>query len=243
MTPHDMAESVARALSKRGFNVIVDDMTPRPWTFQPKGVILHHTASTSTTGIPQEKADVYNLKHGDEEWPAPHVQWFVGRTGRIYLIAKGGANHAGLGVGLIDHGIPENEANRYMWGIEAQSDGYGLDWTKEEWASVHALTGELLKVMNADVNMVWRHKDYYSGKVDTRYPLDSHREAVRQYLNNKETDEMTADDFQKIRDIIKEELVAERPKTVEAVLDSDVTPKDSKVHVSAREALRKAAEK
>lgn len=243
MNPKEQAETVLIALRKRGYNVILDDMPPRPWTFTPDGVLLHHTASTSVTSIEREKSDVWVLKHGDDAWPAPKVQWYVGRTGRIYLLAKGGANHAGTGNELVEYGIPANMGNQHLWGIEVQSDGYGQDWTKEQWAAVHALTGELCRVMKVTPKRVWRHKDYDndSGKVDTRYPLDEHREAVRAYL---EEDEVTAEDFQKIREIVADEIDKAIPeiadKAAKTLLGSDLFPKKEDIDQSVRAALREA---
>lgn len=245
MNPHDQAETVMIRLRKAGFNVILDDMPPRTWQFTPNGVLLHHTASTSQTSIEQEKSDVRFLKSSTTSWPAPRVQWYVGRTGRIYLIAKGGANHAGTGNELVDHGIPANMGNTFLWGIEVQSDGYGMDWTDDQWKSTHALVGELCRVMKVTDKRVWRHKDYDndSGKVDTRYPLDRHRAAVRAYLE----DEMQAEDFQKIRDIVGEEIdkriddIAD--KAAKTLLGSDLFPKREDIDQSVRAALREAGGK
>lgn len=246
MDPRTQAETVVRRLKQRGYNVIVDDMPGRPWPFTPNAVLLHHTASTSTTSVSLEKADVAYIKRDapDGSWPAPHAQWYVGRTGRIYLLCKGGANHAGSG-SLASDGIPQNLGNQFMWGIENQSKGLTRDWTKEEWNSCHALTGELLTVMGVGVARIWRHKDYSdAGKIDTQYPLDAHREAVRQYLN-QEDDEMKPEDFQKIRAIVADEIEKAVPdiadKVTKDLLSKDLFPKKEDIELTVREALRKGA--
>lgn len=248
MDPKDQAETVMVRLRKAGYNVILDSMPPRDWLFTPDGVLLHHTASTSVTSVEQERADVRYLKASTATWPAPRVQWYVGRTGRVYLIAKGGANHAGTGNELAEYGIPANLGNRFLWGIEVQSDGYGMDWTKDQWDATHALVAELCSAMKVTEKRVWRHKDYDndSGKVDTRYPLQAHRDAVKKYWANKE-DEMQAEDFQKIRQIVSEEIDKKVDDIAELaakkVLSSDLFPKREDIDQTVRAALREAGGK
>ena len=242
MNPRDQAETVMIRLRKAGYNVILEDIEPRPWLFHPDGVLLHHTASTSTVDIDQEKADVRYLNSSTESWPGPRVQWYVGRTGRIYLLAKGGANHAGTGE-LTEYGIPANQGNAYLWGIEFQSRGLKPDFTNAQWEAGHALTAELCRVMQVTERRVWRHKDYDddSGKIDTQYPLDQHREAVRAFLQE---DEMQAEDFQKIREIVGEEIdkrvddIADQ--AAKTLLGSDLFPKREDIDQSVRKALREA---
>lgn len=240
VTPQQQAEQVTTRLRKRGFVVVVDDMDPRPWTFNPKAVLLHHTASTSRTDLDLERGDVAFIKRDQPDWPAPHAQWYVGRTGRIYRICKGGANHAGSGGGLVDHGIPRDLGNEFMWGIENQSAGLARDWTPEEWTSCHALTGELLTVMNQPVHQVWRHKDYDddSGKIDTQYSLDAHREAVRLYLSGEQEDDvMQKEDWDRLEKIVENKV----NDGIERLLNTDVTAEGEAPKVSVRAALRKAA--
>lgn len=242
MNPKAQAETVMVRLRKQGMHVILDDIDPRPWSFTPTAVLLHHTASTSVTSIENEKSDINVLQHGTADWPPPKVQWYVGRTGRIYLLTKGGANHAGTGT-LAAHGIPENMGNKFMWGIEAQSRGLKPDWTKDQWEAVHRLTAELCRVMGTDQRRVWRHKDYDddSGKIDTQYPLEKHREAVREYLKE---DEMQPEDFARIRDIVGEEIdkrvddIAEQAAAT--LLGSDLFPKKDDIDRSVRQALKEA---
>lgn len=245
MGPRDQAETVARRLKRKGFVVIVDDMPPRPWTFTPKAVLLHHTASTSITSIERERGDIYVLKHGTSDWPAPKVQWYVGRTGRITLIAKGGANHAGTGAGLVKQGIPANLGNQYMWGIEVQSAGLRRDWTSDQIKAVHALTGELVIVMGRKPSDVWRHKDYDddSGKIDTQYPLDWHRNLVREYIQ-RGVDEVTPEDIDKIKRVVENVVESKVDDIAEAaakkLLSSDLFPKREDIDQTVRQALRDA---
>lgn len=238
MSPKDQAEKVMMKLRKAGFTVVIDTMPPRPWLFTPSGVLLHHTASTSTTSVKFEENDVQVLKtDSGVAWPAPKVQWYVGRTGRIYLIAKGGANHAGTGE-LTQAGIPPNEGNRYLWGIEAQSAGLRQDWTDEEWESVTALTAELCMAMGVDQDRVWRHKDYDddSGKIDTQYSLAAHRQAVREYIEEENVD------YEKIQQIVDKSIKDATPAIAEeaakVLLDSDLYPKAATLHLTVRDSLK-----
>lgn len=181
--PNVIAVRTFARLRKGGFDVRNVAMPPRPWSatsFKPNAVLLHHTASSSNTNEANELADVRYIKH--VPWGGPGAQWYVGRTGTIYMICKGGANHAGTGNELTQYGIPVDQGNYRMWGIEVQSAGLKMDWTRKQWKAVHWLTACLLLEMGQDSpGRVWRHKDYDndSGKVDTVYPLSEHRAAVR----------------------------------------------------------------
>ena len=187
MTPADQANRVVKRLRARDIKVVVTTMSPRPWSaayFRPNSVLLHHTASTSTTSVENEKADVAYIKR--VPWGGPASQWYVGRTGTVYLICKGGANHAGTGAGLVSNGVPNDQGNYKLWGIEVQSHGLEQDWTDKQVVAVHALTAELLKAMGQETaSRVWRHKDYDtdSGKIDTQYSLDFHRKQVKAALD------------------------------------------------------------
>lgn len=183
LSPTGQSIRVVELLEDDGFKVLDRRMPPRDWSassFHPNGVLLHHTASSSTTSVANEEADARYIKN--VPWGGPGAQFYVGRTGRIYVLTRGGAAHAGTGNGLIKYGIPLDQGNYKLWGIEVQSRGLTRDWTKAQWKSVHWLTARLLLVMGEhDASRVWRHKDYDndSGKIDTQYPLATHRQAVR----------------------------------------------------------------
>lgn len=246
MNPADQTEQVVARLRKKGFTVVVDTMAPRPWAFHPIGVLLHHTASTEGLGLSYERADVSNLQHGPVDWPPPHVQWYVGQSGRIWLLTRGGANHAGAGSGLTSEGIPTDMGNAYLWGIEGQDDGYDRDWPPAMWEAYHALAGEILRAMDAPVSHVWRHKDYSSaGKVDTRYPLDVHRQAIKEYLGGDV--EMDAQDREFVKTVVENKvdqaLADAIPKiareTAQQVLSADLAPKNDEQEGTVRRALRR----
>lgn len=197
MTPAKQADTAVARLRKAGFKVVVTAMPGRPYAFTPKAVLLHHTASTSTTSSAAEKSDVAFLKadHDNGSWPAPIVQWYVGRTGAVYLISRGRANHAGSGAGLVKQGIPKDEGNQYFWGIEVQSAGLKQDWTPVQIDAVNHLSAYLLEAMDVGVTSVWRHKDYDddSGKIDTQYPLDFHRKGIAAVLNGNDSNQEDAE--------------------------------------------------
>lgn len=233
MNPADQAAQVVQRLRARDFTVNTDFViAPRPWTFTPSGVLMHHTASTEGIGLEYERNDIRNLNTDQSDWPAPHVQWYVSQRGRIYLLTRGGANHAGTGAGLTKYGIPNNLGNQYLWGIECQDDGYDRDWPPQLWKAAHALAGELLRAMDKPTARVFRHKDYDtdSGKVDTRYALDAHREAIRHYLQGEP--EMDQADREYVERVVENKIAAATPKiaketaqeTVRELLSHDLTP-------------------
>lgn len=212
MNPADQTRQVTKRLRARDIKVVVTTMAPRPWSagyFRPNGVLLHHTASTSVTSKENELADVAYIKRAP--WGGPVSQWYVGRTGTVYLICRGGANHAGTGNGLIKNGVPNDQGNYKLWGIEVQSAGLKQDWTDKQITAVHALTAEILRAMGQDTpSRVWRHKDYDddSGKIDTQYGIDFHRKQVKAALDYSPRRTR----LQKVRDSLRRKLANVREK-------------------------------
>lgn len=240
----NIALDVVDVLKRKGIRVRDVRMAPRPWSneyFRPDGVLLHHTASTSITDIAREASDVSVIKN--VSWGPPGAQFYVGRTGTVWLICVAGANHAGSGNELVAHGVPADQGNYKLWGIECQSDGYGRDFTEKQWDVVHILTAELCRAMKVDEQRVWRHKDYDndSGKVDTRYGLDAHRSAVQARLK-EDSMGLTKDDKEFIRQALDNRIVAAAPAiaraTAKMVLNKDLTTRNEDVEFDVRDALK-----
>jgi hypothetical protein len=148
---------------------------PRPQPFTPTGVLLHHTAGAATGDAPS----LDYLRRGTADLPAPIVQILIARSGMVHLITEGRANHAGTGSELTGQGIPTDQGNQYLWGIEVESTGQAPDWPAVQWDAAHGTARVLLDTMAATPDRVWRHKDYAGPrKVDTRYTLEEHRAAI-----------------------------------------------------------------
>jgi hypothetical protein len=135
----------------------------RPYSFKPRAIICHHTASGSQTGnFGSENVVTY----GRSDLPGPLCQFLLGRDGTVKIIANGYSNHAGYGGPAA--GIPANMGNTYAWGIEAENNGVGEPWSKEQLNAYYRLCAALLARMNTkDVSRVIGHKEWSpSRKID-----------------------------------------------------------------------------
>ena len=87
-------------------------------TFNPKGVICHHTAGPAKGDAPSLGVCI----NGRPGLPGPLCQIVLARSGTAHVIASGRANHAGLG------GWRGLEGNTSVFGIEAENTGLGEPW-------------------------------------------------------------------------------------------------------------------
>lgn len=132
----------------------------RPYDFKPRAVIVHHTASGRQSG---NFASENVVTYGRSDLPGPLCQFLLGRDGTVKIIANGYANHAGYG-GPRD-GVPANMGNTYAWGIEAENNGLGETWSKEQLNAYYRLCAALLARMGTkNVNKVFGHKEWAPGR-------------------------------------------------------------------------------
>lgn len=117
-----------------------------------RGVLAHHTAGPSTGNAPSLGVCV----NGRPGLPGPLSHVLLARDGSVYVIAAGKCNHAGLGSGF---GLPTNDANPHLIGIEAESDGSG-DWTAEQLDAYPRLCRAFADHYGFPVNMVIGHLEW-----------------------------------------------------------------------------------
>lgn len=151
----------------------------RPYSFKPRAVLCHHTASGSLSGNFASESIVTT---GRSDLPGPLCQFLLGRDGTVKVIALGYANHAGYGGPRA--GIPENQGNSYAYGIEAENNGVGERWSKEQLNAYYRLCAALLDYMDiSDVNRVFGHKEWTSRKIDPAgVNMDQFRGEVKKAL-------------------------------------------------------------
>lgn len=157
----------------------------RPYNFYPRAIIVHHTASGAQSG---NFASEQVVTFGRSDLPGPLCQFLLGRDGTVKLIAAGYANHAGYGGPKVD--VPRNMGNTYTYGIEAENNGLGEPWTKEQLNAYYRLCAALLKWMGRrDVNRVFAHKEWAPGrKIDPAgVNMDEFRKNVQRALNQGPT--------------------------------------------------------
>lgn len=119
-----------------------------------EGVAGHHTAGPKTGEYPCRNI----ILNGRTGLPGPLANLGLGRSGTIYVVAAGAANHAGYSA----HEGFTNLNDEYI-GIEAEDDGDGL-WTPEQIDCYPRLVASLLSYMN-------RGSERYAGHKDIAIPL------------------------------------------------------------------------
>lgn len=151
----------------------------RPYAFHPRAIVCHHTASNRNSGNFGSESIVTN---GRSDLPGPLCQFLLGRDGTVKIIAAGYANHAGYGGPKA--GIPANMGNTYAYGIEAENDGIGEPWSKEQLNAYYRLCAALLDYMGTkDVSKVFGHKEWTPRKIDpSGINMDNFRANVKKAL-------------------------------------------------------------
>lgn len=152
----------------------------RPYNFYPRAVLCHHTASNRHSGNFAAEGIVTNGRLPD--LPGPLSQILLGRDGTVKLIAAGYSNHAGYGGPQA--GVPANQGNTYAIGIEAENDGIGEAWSREQLNAYYRLCAALMDWLDIkDVEKVFGHKEWTSRKIDPAgIDMNRFREQVKKAL-------------------------------------------------------------
>jgi len=138
--------------------------------FVPGGAVLHHDAFQ----IYGHLAPPSMLWNGRPDLAGPLCNTALASTGKVWLVAAGRANHAGLGSwrGLV--------GNTRVWGTEANNPGTGATWPEEQieaYIELHVALGEYF---GWPAEMDCRHAEWTSRKIDpwgpwyddTRWEID-----------------------------------------------------------------------
>ena len=123
--------------------------------FDPKGVVVHHTASGA--------GDAPSLRvvvDGRSDLPGPLCHVLLTRSGRCVVIAAGRANHAGTG------GWRGLAGNTSVLGIEAENNGRGEPWPSRQLDAFYAASAALVDGIGRDATWVCGHKEWTSRKID-----------------------------------------------------------------------------
>ena len=118
------------------------------YSFEPVGIMLHHTASNAQSGNMPCRDLIIN---GRRDLKGPLSQFLIGRNGDILLVAGKRCNHAGRGMagrieqlladveppdygqGLYDAPKPGayRSGNKHYVGFECEANGVGERWSDE----------------------------------------------------------------------------------------------------------------
>lgn len=157
-----------------------------------RGVLLHHTASPLNTS---DVSALNTIVNGRSDLPGPLSQLMIGRDLKVYVVAAGRANHAGLGGPIRD--IPLDDGNTYLPGIEVVNDGVGEKWSEALLDVMAACCAVILKHEGRDEASCIGHKEYApTRKIDPDIDMDAFRLRVKGALGGGDTD-MTPDDLYK----------------------------------------------
>src|SRR5437762_7460474 len=151
----------------------------RPFSFDPRGVVFHHTASNRKSGSDPSLAICVQ---GRSDLPGPLCHLMIGRDGTVYLVAAGRANHAGLGGPW--RNIPQDSANTYTIGVEVENDGVGEPWTDQLLDTCAEVFATLLVGLHRTQSWLIGHKEWAAGrKIDPNpVEMDPFRRRVRKTL-------------------------------------------------------------
>lgn len=151
----------------------------RPFTFEPRGVIFHHTASARTGG-PAPCLGICTT--GRADIPGPLCNLLVARDSTVFLVAAGYANHAGFGGPY--RIIPKDSGNRFLIGVEVENNGIDEPWSKELRSTLDVVFATLLLEMKRGARWLIGHKEWAPDrKIDPgQLVMDPVRERVREQM-------------------------------------------------------------
>ncbi|GAA2827659.1 peptidoglycan recognition protein family protein [Crossiella cryophila] len=173
-----------------------------------RGVLLHHTVGRRTGNYPSLPV----VQNGRPGIPGPLAQLGLARDGSWLVIASGLANHAGDGDWP---GLPLNNANPHLIGVEAESAGLPpYDWTPAQIESYPRGVAALLRHIGRGSEWAIAHKEWARNrktnkKIDPAgWPGDisGFRASVARWLNNQGDDVSYDDAYRAMRDILNEEF-------------------------------------
>ncbi|MFC8491771.1 N-acetylmuramoyl-L-alanine amidase [Streptomyces sp. NPDC057235] len=135
--------------------------------------MVHHTAGEGS-GLPAWCYD------GSSDLPGPLCHDYLARTGRLYLVGSGRANHAGRVARNAydavlnerpDHPAPgpdELDGNAVSYGMECENSGEaGRDWPKVQYDVAVRVQAARCRFHGWSADSIWAHKE-----ATTRKPLD-----------------------------------------------------------------------
>jgi LysM repeat protein len=154
----------------------------REGTFDPRGVVFHHTASSPQGGSAPALGVVTK---GRSDLPGPLCNVLVARDGTVHVIAAGRCNHAGEGGPF--RNIPRDSANSFLAGVEVENNGVGERWSKELIETLDVLFATMLLGLRRRAMWLIAHKEWTTRKIDPAdgrggLDMDERRTLVRRRL-------------------------------------------------------------
>ena len=154
---------------------------------RPAGLMLHHTASAATESTdPKAKGNQKGANNGvinyiQSHYEVPAANFTLDRDGTVYVHSAYAVWHAGKGSFRGKEpwdslGIPDDQGNDYLLGVEVVSKGRKKDFTKAQKDSLGALIQACAAASDTWMPL-WlkgrpRHKDWTTRKIDILYTND-----------------------------------------------------------------------
>jgi LysM repeat protein len=159
-----------------------------PWG-PVNGVMIHHTVTKGTSNT------VNIVRDGYSSLPGPLCHGMIAKSGTVYLVGYGRANHAGLGdpdvlsAVIAERNLPaDNQAsvdgNRHFFGFECENLGDGKDpWPAAQLEAIERVAAAICRHYGWSERSVIGHLEWQPGKVDPRgFTMDSMRNRIRARL-------------------------------------------------------------
>ncbi|MEU5742084.1 peptidoglycan recognition family protein [Streptomyces tendae] len=142
------------------------------------GVVIHHTVSSG------EENSVALCYNGHASLPGPLCHTVGGKSGKLYMVGHGRANHAGSGdddvlqAVINETALPaDNEANtdgnRHFYGIEIVNLGNGKDqYPAVQYDAAVRWAAAICRAHGWNERSVIGHKEWQPGKIDPHGPVE-----------------------------------------------------------------------
>lgn len=145
----------------------------RDFPTRPKSIVCHHTAGPAKARNSKDYPSLGVVVNGRAGLPGPLCQLGIGRSGTVYIVAAGRANHAGR---VYD----QRYANAHSIGIEAENSGHE-PWPEAQMNAYRTLVRALGDAYGISAPFVRGHKEICKPrgrKPDPSFDMDAFRAAV-----------------------------------------------------------------
>jgi hypothetical protein len=150
---------IAQRLRDAGLRVIECDgwQSRGSSDFNPRGSVDHHTAGAATGNAPSLDICI----NGRPDLAGPLCNVLQARDNTMYVVAAGRANHAG------DGGWRGLSGNSSVYGIERENVGTSAEpWRPDQFEAAAQAHAALVRG-KASADMVCRHQEWTTRKIDT----------------------------------------------------------------------------
>ncbi|MET7875846.1 peptidoglycan recognition protein family protein [Micromonospora profundi] len=166
-------------------------------SFNPIGVLWHHTAATSSAANPHPALGI--CINGRSDLPGPLCHALVDYNGVFHVISGGRANHAGSSRG--SGPIPAGDGNTLLVGWEIDYNGVDQRMTPAQYAASVLATAAVLRRLGRDASHARGHRETSTtGKIDPSFiDLDTMRADVARQLTGNPPLDLWKDDMKLIQ--------------------------------------------